>query len=169
MKAPYEELEEILSTFDGDLESTGQGWCDVGAQWAESTIGSFREEDWVSLFNRKEQLTEGQMRLLVHALSAATEEKALPFLTWLCSVAKGWGWIEAMESLSYTYVSKPELLNVIEPEVTRSIRGNFNTEIVWFINQNRSDSQSIEDYLYKYAHLVDQNIMTYYEEILKNT
>ena len=113
MKSNCEELISLLVLFDGDLECTGQGWADVGADMCEERLNQFNDADWNDLYNKFKALPESQQYLLIYALQLAPDIKGIPILIELLLSKNEKIWQESLIELSSAYSRTPESLDTV--------------------------------------------------------
>ncbi len=170
MSGHYTELRDLLKTFDGDLESTGQGWADAGAELCEKEIIEFDENDWDTLYKNRRDLTNGERHELAYLLDVAPQERVIPFLIWLVSEAQGEGWVLAIEQLSRLYNSNAAIFDTSNHrEFIPKMLNNFKIEIEKFYNFPISEGVQFNDYFYKHSHLIGEEVSQFYEYLSKNT
>ena len=153
MKSNCEELIDIINVFEGDMDSTGQGWCDAGADMCEDVFGKFTEMDWNELQRKFLSYNDEWKYMFIYALGLVSHEKSAPFLAELVKSSCDKVWEEAFIDLSNIY------------------KGN--ATIIKKLNLTKSDAKEI--YIKcsidnpKYYHPKDNNIVNFLSYINERT
>ncbi|MBD9417203.1 hypothetical protein IB234_21770 [Pseudomonas sp. PDM16] len=167
MSSNPEELIGLLKCFDGDLESTGQGWADVGASLAEGVVKKFTKNDWHELLKRQENLTNGQMHLMALLIDLAPDEFSIKIAQNLIKHATGEPWIEALNTISHLYILNARLFP--PPSESQAELNKFKSEVTKYINLSNPEDLDFHSYLMKHSHLIELDWLSYYKYLYSGT
>lgn len=75
-------------------------------------------------------------------------------------------WYDAVVAMGQLYIADPEVFS--SKPITRCFYDKFENEIRQFINFKQEPNMSFEQYIKKYAHLLDACLIEYYDYIRCN-
>ena len=166
MSDRLQELISILAMFEDDLQDTGQGWIDLGMDLCEQLIEQFEKEDWSDLIRLLPDLSRGQVHLVTFLVAFSPVEYAIVILEYLLAHLAECDWYDAAVAMGELYISDPEVFS--SKPITSRFCDKFESEIRQFINFKQEPYMSFEQYIKKYAHLLDACVIEYYDYIRCN-